>query len=109
MGSFNKYVDEKLGGSTDARFGIVGLLVGFVLFAIPLEFYFFDKGGWIDMGSTAANIFGIVVGVIWFITFIFAIYLMVRWIKSPHISNTQTELKAIRKELRKISKQMRWR
>jgi hypothetical protein len=104
MRRFNKFLDEKLGGSTDARFGIIGLLAGFVLFAIPLEIYFFDKGGWINMGSTAANIVGIVVGVMWLVALALAVYAAVRWAKSPNISNTPTELKAIKKELRRIRK-----
>ena len=48
--------------SPDARWGIVGILLGFLMFALPLALYFFEKGGilmlpswvwisWISLGK----------------------------------------------------------
>jgi hypothetical protein len=56
------------------------------------------------MGSTVANIIGIIVGIVWLTTAVFAVYLAIRWANSPNISTTPTELKAIRKELKNIRK-----
>ena len=51
--------------SPDARWGMAGLVAGFVLFAIPLALYFFEKGGVLMLLSWVWITLGIIVSIIW--------------------------------------------
>jgi hypothetical protein len=63
----------------DSQWGLVGIAAGFLLFAPPLVFYFFDKGGFLMLPSWVWITFGMIVSVVWIAVLIVGILIFRRW------------------------------
>ena len=51
--------------SPDARWGMVGVVLGFILFAVPLAIYCFEKGDFLILPAWIWIVLGIIVPLVW--------------------------------------------
>lgn len=81
--------------SPDARWGLGGIITGFILFAIPLALYFFERGGILMLPSWAWITFGVVVTLVWIYVAVASTMLFWRWWKTTDHKNaiTVTEIR----------------
>lgn len=93
MAKFSIWLDKNIsGGSTTARFGFVGILIAFILFAPQLVIYFLAEGGLLMFSSIVWIVLGIILAVMWVATLIFAIILIWRWWKNRLTDTTPQRL-----------------
>ena len=95
--------------SPDARWGLMGIVVGFILFAIPLAIYFFDKGGVLMWPPCVWITLGIIVMIVWVITAICCGLTFWRWWKTPKTEKpiSAAQLQALIEVNWQLKKEMR--
>jgi len=99
----DKFIDKDLSGnSTEVRFGLCGVAIGFLLFLLPLSLYFFDKGGILMLPSLVWVVIGAILTIVWILLFIFWVYVLLRWRKSRLQDTTHKELFEIQSNVEKI-------
>ncbi len=94
--------------SPDARWGMVGVAVGFLLFIPPLALYFFEKGGILMLASWVWITFGIVVSIVWVCTLICSIIIFWKWWKSIPNPITANQIVELMEEIRILIGEIRW-
>ncbi|MBI3166290.1 MAG: hypothetical protein HYZ24_16520 [Chloroflexi bacterium] len=94
MGKFGKFLDEKLGGATDARWGVfaTSFSLGWAFMAFAFSFYSID-GGKSVMPASGWMIAAWIFGVVGLVSLICAILVAVRWIRRPLVNTTSEELR----------------
>ena len=92
-----------LGGATTARFGVMGILVALILFAIPSAFYFLIEGG-VVMHPSVSIILGIIMIIIAFGALVALCFLFWIWVRDGLIDTTPQRLSNIEQKLTSIER-----
>lgn len=69
--------------SPDARWGMVGLVAGFLLFALPLAIHFFEKGGILMLPDWVWIGLGILTMIVWLLAAIAGGVIFCKWWRNP--------------------------
>lgn len=93
----------------DARWGMVGVVLGILLFALPLAIYFFEKGGILMFPSWVWNVLGGITIVIWLVTAIGFGIIFWKWWKATDYKDviTATDIQALIKNNQELIDEIR--